>query len=185
MNDFLAYHHRFHATLIILDVAARLFGRFDRAKHTEFKQENIVAEYIPTEIDWVREQIELYESSGGKEGTTLKDTGLPCIIITHIGRKTGAIRKTALMRVKVGKGYVLVGSNGGSLKDPVWVSNFRAKPDVEIRDATAVSNMRIREVHDDAERKLLWQASAEAFPPYDEYQAKTPRAIPIFIAEPV
>ena len=182
---FIAHHHPSHAILTTLNVAALLFGRSDSAQHTESKQENIVAEYIPTEIDWVREQIELYESSGGKEGTTLKDTGLPCIIITHIGRKTGAIRKTALMRVKVGEGYVLIGSNGGSLKNPVWVSNFRAKPDVEIRDATDVSNMRIREVHDDAERKRLWQAGAEAFPPYNEYQAKTPRAIPIFIAEPV
>jgi deazaflavin-dependent oxidoreductase (nitroreductase family) len=143
-----------------------------------------VTDYIPTSIDWVREQIELYERSGGTEGTTLRDTGLPCVIITHTGRKTGATRKTALMRVKVDDCYVLVGSNGGSPKDPVWVSNFRAKPDVEIRDKAELFKMRLREVHDDEERGRLWQAAREAFPPYDEYQAKTPRRIPVFIAEP-
>ncbi len=142
-----------------------------------------MTEYIPTTIDWVREQVELYEGSGGTEGTTLRDTGLPCVIITHMGNKTGGIRKTPLMRVKVDEGYVLVGSNGGSLNNPVWVYNFRANPDVELRDMTENFKMRLREVHDDPERSRLWQAATKAFPTYDEYQAKTPRKIPVFIAE--
>lgn len=142
-------------------------------------------EYIPPAIDWVREQVELYEGSGGKEGTTLRDTGLPCIIVTHLGVKTGAIRKIPLMRVKVGDGYVLVGSYGGRPKDPVWVENIRANTDVEIRDATEVTKMRVREVTDPAERQPLWDASAAAFPPYNDYKAKTDRLIPVFIAEPV
>ena len=142
-------------------------------------------EYIPPTLDWVREQVELYEGSGGTEGVTLLDTGMPCIIVTHIGNKTGGIRKIPLMRVKVDAGWVLVGSMGGQPKNPVWVYNLRANPDVEIRDATEVTKCRVREVTDDAERKALWDASAEAFPPYNEYQAKTERKIPVFLAEPV
>jgi deazaflavin-dependent oxidoreductase (nitroreductase family) len=144
-----------------------------------------MAEYIPPTLDWVRNQVELYEGSGGTEGTTLLDTGMPCIIVTHQGNKTGAIRKIPLMRVKVGDNYVLVGSMGGQPKNPVWVYNLRANPDVEIRDETEVSAMRAREVTDEAERARLWAASAEAYPPYNDYQAKTSRKIPVFLAEPV
>ena len=97
-----------------------------------------MAEYIPSPRDWVREQVELYEGSGGTEGTTLRDTGLPCIIVTHTGNKTGAIRKTPLMRVKDGNNYVLVGSQGGASTHPVWVYNLRANPAVELRDETVV-----------------------------------------------
>ncbi len=144
-----------------------------------------MAEYVPTPVDWVRKQVELYESSGGTEGVTLLDTGLPCILFTHIGNKTGAIRKTPLMRVKVDEGYVLVGSMGGAPQNPVWVYNLRANPDIELRDATEVSKMRAREVTDEAERERLWKASVEAFPPYAEYQEKTQRKIPVFFAERV
>ncbi len=143
-----------------------------------------MAEYIPPTIDWVRKQVDLYESSGGTQGTTLLDTGLPCIIVTHKGNKTGAIRKIPLMRVKVDEGYVLVGSMGGQPKNPVWVYNLRENPDVEIRDATEVYQMRAREVTDEAERARLWEAAVEAFPTYDDYQAKTSRKIPVFLAEP-
>ena len=144
-----------------------------------------MAEYIPPALDWVRKQVELYEGSGGTQGTTLRDTGLPCIIVTHKGNKSGAIRKIPLMRVQDGDNYVLVGSYGGSPKHPVWVHNIRADPDVEIRDETKVFKMRVREITDDATRDRLWQISADAFPPYDEYQAKTDRKIPVFLAEPV
>ncbi|MDP6572386.1 MAG: nitroreductase family deazaflavin-dependent oxidoreductase [Rhodospirillales bacterium] len=143
-----------------------------------------MAEYIPPALDWVREQVELYESSGGTEGTTLRDTGLPCIIITHVGNKTGTMRKIPVMRVKVDDGYVLIGSYGGRPKDPVWVYNLRANPDVEIRDKTEVFKMRVREVTDSHERERLWDAGAQAYPPYNDYQAKAPRVIPVFIAEP-
>lgn len=142
-------------------------------------------EYIPPSLDWVREQVEVYEGSGGTEGTTLRDTGLPCIIVTNIGRKTGAIRKTPLMTVKAGGGYVLVGSYGGAPKDPSWVGNLRAHPEVDVRDGTEVFKMRVREVTDDPERAELWAASVAAFPNYKAYQEKTDRLIPVFLAEPV
>ncbi|SRR6056297_2101978 len=141
-------------------------------------------DYIPPALDWVREQVELYESSGGTQGTTLMDTGMPCIIVTHTGNKTGGIRKIPLMRVEVDGNYVLVGSMGGQPKNPVWVYNLRANPEVTIRDTTEVMDMRVREVSDEAERARLWAAAVAAYPPYDEYQAKTSRKIPVFIAEP-
>ena len=143
-----------------------------------------MAEYIPSPRDWVREQVALYEGSGGTEGTTLRDTGLPVVIVTHSGNKTGAIRKTPLMRVKDGANYVLVGSMGGAPTHPVWVYNLRANPAVELRDLTVVQPMRVREVTDEAERARLWALSVAAFPPYAEYQAKTTRKIPLFVAEP-
>jgi deazaflavin-dependent oxidoreductase (nitroreductase family) len=143
-----------------------------------------VPEYIPSPRQWVRDQVELYEGSGGTQGTTLRDTGLPVIVVTHTGNKTGAIRKSPLMKVKDGASYVLVGSMGGAPTNPVWVYNLRANPSVEIRDLTQVQPMRVREVTDDAERARLWKLAVAAFPPYDEYQAKTSRKIPVFVAEP-
>ena len=144
-----------------------------------------MAEYIPSKYDWVRKQVELYEGSGGTEGATLLDTGLPCIIVTLLGNKTGAIRKVPLMRVKVHNGYVLVGSMGGAPKNPDWVHNLRANTEVDIRDRTQVTKMRVREVTEDPERERLWSASVAAFPPYKDYQARTTRKIPVFLAEPV
>jgi deazaflavin-dependent oxidoreductase (nitroreductase family) len=143
-----------------------------------------MTDYIPPALDWVREQVELYEGSGGTEGTTLRDTGMPCIIVTHMGNKTGSIRKIPLMRVRVEDSYVLIGSYGGRPKDPVWVHNLRANPDVEIRDKADVFMMRVREVTDDAERQRIWDISAKVFPPYNDYQGKAPRQIPVFLAEP-
>jgi len=141
-------------------------------------------QYIPSPRDWVREQVELYESSGGTKGTTLRDTGLPVIIVTHTGNKTGAIRKTPLMRVRDGDGYVLIGSQGGAPEDPAWVHNLRANPKVELRDETVVRPMLVREVKDNAERDRLWKLAVAAFAPYAEYQAKTARQIPVFLATP-
>lgn len=143
-----------------------------------------MANYIPSPRQWVRDQVELYEGSGGTEGTTLRDTGLPVIVVTHTGNKTGAVRKTPLMRVTDGNNYVLVGSMGGAPTNPVWVHNLRANPAVEIRDLTTVQPMRVREVTSDAERQRLWDLAVAAFPPYAEYQAKTTRRIPVFVAEP-
>jgi F420H(2)-dependent quinone reductase len=142
-------------------------------------------EYIPSPSDWVREQVERYEGSDGKEATTLRETGLPVIIVTNTGNKTGAIRKTPLMRVQDGSNYVLVGSRGGAPTNPVWVYNLRANPDVQIRDEATVTSMRVREVKDDAERARLWTLAVAAFPPYADYQTKTKRTIPVFLAEPV
>lgn len=143
-----------------------------------------MAEYIPSPREWVRDQVELYESSGGTAGTTLRDTGLPVIIVTNTGNKTGAIRKTPLMRVKDGANYILVGSQGGAPTHPVWVYNLRTNPVVEIRDHTVVQSMRVREVTNEAERARLWTLSVAAYPPYADYQARTTRQIPVFVAEP-
>jgi F420H(2)-dependent quinone reductase len=143
-------------------------------------------QYIPSPRDWVREQVELYESSGGTKGTTLRDTGLPVIIVTHTGHKTGAIRKTPLMRVKDGDSYVLVGSQGGAPENPAWVANLRANPSIELRDLTVVRPMQVREVKDAAERERLWKLAVAAFPPYADYLVKAApaRQIPVFLATP-
>ena len=141
-----------------------------------------MAEYIPSPTEWVRNQVELNESSGGTEGTSLN--GLAVIIVTNKGRKTGAIRKTPLMRVADGDNYVLVASRGGAPTHPVWYYNLQADPNVEIRDGVDVHSMKVREVEDSAERQRLWDIAVEAFPPYQEYQDKTDRSIPVFIAEP-
>ena len=142
-----------------------------------------MSEYIPGTWAWAAEQVELYEKSGGTKGLTLGDTGLPVIIVTHRGRKTGAIRKTPLMRVVDGNSYVLVASMGGAPKHPVWYHNLKAEPNVEIRDETEVYSMRVREVVDFDEKQRLWGIAVEAYPPYQEYQDRTDRVIPVFIAE--
>ena len=142
-----------------------------------------MSEYIPSPSGWVAEQVELYEGSGGTDGLTLLDTGLPVIIVTNRGRKTGAIRKTPLMTVADGNSYVLVASKGGAPEHPLWYYNLKADPNVEIRDGTKVSSMRVREVVDSVERQRLWDIAVKAFPPYRDYQEKTDRVIPVFIAE--
>lgn len=142
-------------------------------------------EYIPSPSAWVAEQVEQYESSGGTEALTLRDTGLPVIIVTNRGWKTGAIRKTPLMRVVDGQNYILVASQGGAPTHPLWYHNLKADPRVEIRDKTEVYTMQVREVSDPAERERLWALAVEAFPPYQQYQNKTDRLIPVFVAEPV
>ena len=142
-----------------------------------------MSEYIPSPSDWVADQVELYEGSLGTEGLTLRDTGLPVIIVTNQGRKTGAIRKTPLMRAVDGNNYILVASRGGAPKHPLWYHNLKADPNVEIRDKAEVYSMRVREVVDSAERKRLWDIAVAAYPPYQEYQDKTDRVIPVFIAE--
>ncbi|MCH9010274.1 MAG: nitroreductase family deazaflavin-dependent oxidoreductase, partial [Chloroflexi bacterium] len=134
-----------------------------------------MSEYIPSPRGWVAEQVELYESSGGTDGLTLRDTGLPVIIVTNKGWKTGAVRKTPLMRVVDGNNYILVASQGGAPDHPRWYHNLKAEPNVEIRDEAEVRPMRVREVAVSAERQRLWDIAVEAFPPYQEYQDKTDR----------
>ena len=144
-----------------------------------------MAEYIPSPAQWVRDQVELYESSGGTQGTTLRDSGLPVIIVTNRGNRTGAIRKTPLMRVKDGDNYVLIGSRGGAPTHPQWVHNLRADANVQIQDETNVYQMRVRELSEGEERARLWTLAVKDFPPYEEYQQSTYRLIPVFLAEPV
>jgi deazaflavin-dependent oxidoreductase (nitroreductase family) len=143
-----------------------------------------MSEYVPSPSSWVADQVELYERTNGAEGTTLRETGLPVVIVTNKGNKTGAVRKTPLMKVADGKNYVLVASRGGAPTHPVWYYNLKAEPNVEVRDLGVVQSMVVREVSDPAERSRLWAIAVEAFPPYQEYQDKTNRQIPVFIAEP-
>lgn len=142
-----------------------------------------MSDYVESPTDWVADQVRLYEASNGAEGTELRD--LPVIIVTHTGRNTGHVRKTPLMRVKVDDGYVLVASIGGAPKNPVWYYNLLADPEVTIRDKAEVQTMRARLVDDADEKARLWTAAVAAYPPYEDYQERTERVIPVFIAEPV
>ncbi|MQG73193.1 MAG: nitroreductase family deazaflavin-dependent oxidoreductase [SAR202 cluster bacterium] len=137
--------------------------------------------YIPSPTKLVADQVELYESSGGTEGTTRH--GLPVVVVTNEGCKTGAIRKTPLMRAADGNNYILVASRGGAHSHPVWYYNLKANPNVQVQDGTAVYKMRAREINDPVERQRLWRIAVKAYPPYQDYQEKTSRQIPVFIAE--
>jgi deazaflavin-dependent oxidoreductase (nitroreductase family) len=139
-------------------------------------------EYEPSQWDWVREQVEAYEGSGGREGTTLLDTGLPVIIITMRGHGSGKIRKAPVMRVENGGLYALVASKGGDPKHPSWYFNLKANPDeVRIQDGHDVFDATVREL-DGEEREVWWQRAVAAYPPYAEYQANTERRIPVLLA---
>ncbi|MEU6814699.1 nitroreductase family deazaflavin-dependent oxidoreductase [Streptomyces sp. NPDC046860] len=140
-------------------------------------------EYEPSPERWVRDQVELYESSGGKEGTTLLDTGLPVIILTTRGNRSGKIRKTPLMRVEHDGKYAVVASVGGAPKHPVWYFNVKADPEVELQDGPLRQGMRAREVRGD-EKAKWWERAVAAYPPYADYQEKTDREIPVFVLEP-
>ncbi|MEV7996694.1 nitroreductase family deazaflavin-dependent oxidoreductase [Streptomyces sp. NPDC086077] len=141
-------------------------------------------EYEPSPEQWVREQVELYESSGGTEGTTLLDTGLPVVVLTTLGAQSGKIRKTPVMRVEHGGVYAVVASLGGAPKHPVWYHNVKAHPEVELQDGPVKRDMTAREVTG-AEREAWWERAVAAFPPYADYQTKTDRVIPVFVLEPV
>jgi F420H(2)-dependent quinone reductase len=140
-------------------------------------------EYVPSPRAWVRDQVELFEGSGGTEGITLLDTGLPVVIVTNVGAKTGKIRKTPLMRVEHDGRYAAVASQGGSPKHPVWYYNLRANPRVEVQDGPVRTAMTARELSGD-ERAAWWDRAVAAYPPYAEYQQKTERQIPVFLLEP-
>ena len=139
-------------------------------------------EYVPSPAAWVRNQVEAYEESGGTKGTTLTDTGLPVVIVTNRGAKTGAVRKTPLMRVEHDGSYLAVGSKGGAPKNPVWVYNLRKNPEVVLQDAADKWEMSARELTG-AERDLWWERAVAAFPPYAQYQRRTQRLIPVFLLE--
>ena len=142
----------------------------------------LTGEYEPSPEQWVRDQVEGYESSGGARANTLRDTGLPVIIVTHRGNKTGAIRKIALMRVEHGGEYALVASKGGAPKHPVWYYNLLADPTaVMIQDGPEPFDAEVRLVTGD-ERAQWWERAVAAYPPYAEYQTRTEREIPVFVA---
>jgi F420H(2)-dependent quinone reductase len=143
----------------------------------------IQGEYEPSPQGWVRDQVELYESSGGTQGTTLRETGLPVVIITNRGARTGKVRKTPLMRVEHNGRYAAVASQGGSPEHPLWYYNFRADPHLQLQDGPDKRDMVAREVSG-AERAEWWDRAVAAYPPYTEYQQKTRRQIPVFVLEP-
>ncbi|MFK0290246.1 nitroreductase family deazaflavin-dependent oxidoreductase [Streptomyces sp. NPDC090442] len=138
-------------------------------------------EYEPSPTAWVREQVELYEGSGGTAGTTM--LGLPVILLTTRGAKSGKLRKSPLMRVEHEGAYAAVASLGGAPKNPVWYFNVLADPRVELQDGTVRRDMTAREVTGE-EKARWWARAVEAFPTYAEYQAKTDREIPVFVLEP-
>ncbi|MEU9383983.1 nitroreductase family deazaflavin-dependent oxidoreductase [Streptomyces sp. NPDC048279] len=140
-------------------------------------------EYEPSPAAWVREQVELYESSGGTKGTTLMDTGMPVILLTTMGVKSGKIRKTPLMRVEHGGKYAVVASQGGAPKNPVWYYNVKSQPLVELQDGPVKQDMTAREITG-AEKAEWWERAVAAYPPYADYQKKTDREIPVFVLEP-
>ena len=141
-------------------------------------------EYEPSPAQWVRDQVELYEGSGGAQGNTLRETGIPIIVVTTLGVKSGKIRKIPLMRVEHDGEYALVASKGGAPAHPVWYYNLKdnAGP-IEIQDGPAPREFDVRELSGD-ERATWWERAVAAFPPYAEYQAKTDRQIPVFVASP-
>jgi deazaflavin-dependent oxidoreductase (nitroreductase family) len=138
-------------------------------------------EYEPSTQQWVRDQVETIERSGGTEGTTMR--GMPVIVITNLGAKSGKVRKTPLMRVEHEGSYAAVASKGGAPEHPVWYYNLVANPHVELQDGTLKQDMTARIVTGD-ERAAWWDRAVAAFPDYADYQTKTDREIPVFVVEP-
>jgi deazaflavin-dependent oxidoreductase (nitroreductase family) len=139
-------------------------------------------DYEPSTWEWVRDQVAEYEASGGKRANTLADTGMPIIVVTTRGAKSGKLRKNPVMRVEHGGEYALVASKGGAPENPEWFHNLVAHPDeVTVQDGPAPFTVAVREVQGD-EKAQWWERAVAAYPPYAEYQANTDRQIPVFIA---
>ena len=139
------------------------------------------AEYVPSPEQWVRDQVELYESTGGREGNTMR--GRPVVIVTSTGAKTGKVRKTPLMRVEHEGRYALVASQGGAPTHPTWYFNLVADPRITLQDGPEPRDMAVREITG-AEKAEWWERAVAAWPDYAEYVKRTDREIPIFLAEP-
>ncbi|MBA3619904.1 MAG: nitroreductase family deazaflavin-dependent oxidoreductase [Acidothermales bacterium] len=139
-------------------------------------------DYQPSPEKWVRDQVNQYERSGGAAGTTMR--GMPVVILTSRGRRSGKLRKTPLMRVKGEGRYAVVASLGGAEQHPVWYYNLTADPHVELQDGPDRWDMTAREIHGE-EKAVWWQRAVDAFPDYAAYQEKTSREIPVFVLEPV
>src|SRR3972149_7534570 len=142
----------------------------------------IEGEYEPSPGALVRDQVETYERTGGREGNTFQDTGLPVIILTTRGKKSGKVRKTPLMRVEHNGEYARVASMGGAPRHPVWYYNLKSHPEAMIQDGPERFDVDAREL-DGAERDLWWNRAVAAYPPYADYQTRTKRVIPVFIAQ--
>lgn len=139
-------------------------------------------EYLPSTWDWVREQVATYERSGGREATTFLDTGLPVVVLTMRGARTGTLRKAPVMRVEHAGEYAIVASKGGDPNHPAWYANLLAHPEeVRLQDGPDRFAVRVREL-DGEERRTWWERAVAAYPPYEEYQAATARRIPVLLA---
>ena len=138
-------------------------------------------DYEPSQWDWVREQVDTYEGSGGSEGTTLFDTGLPVVILTMRGHRSGKVRKAPVMRVEHEGQYAIVASKGGDPHSPGWYFNLKAHPEeVRLQDGPESFDVTVRELDGD-ERQTWWERAVAAYPPYAEYQANTKRRIPVLL----
>ena len=142
----------------------------------------LIGEYEPSTSDWAREQAERYESSGGTEGTEMR--GMPVVLLTSVGAKSGKLRKSPLMRVEHGGEYAVVASLGGAPRNPVWYSNLKANPHVELQDGPVKRDYTAREVTGD-EKATWWDRAVAAYPDYADYQKKTDRQIPVFVLTPM
>jgi F420H(2)-dependent quinone reductase len=140
----------------------------------------LTGEYEPSPAQWVRDQVALYESSGGTQGNTLR--GMPVIILTTVGARSGKLRKAALMRVEHEGTYAVVASLGGAAHNPVWYLNMIAHPEVELQDGPEARDMIAREVHGE-EKAVWWERAVAAYPDYAEYQRRTTREIPVVVLE--
>ncbi|GAA2767928.1 nitroreductase family deazaflavin-dependent oxidoreductase [Streptomyces paradoxus] len=140
-------------------------------------------EYEPSPTQWVRKQVELYESSGGTEGTTLQGSNMPVVVLTSRGARSGKLRKTPVMRVEHEGRYAAVASLGGAPQHPVWYFNILADPHVELQDGPVKQDMTAREVTGE-EKAAWWERAVAAYPAYADYQKKTDREIPVFVLEP-
>ena len=142
----------------------------------------LTGEYEPSAAPWARDQVDLYERSGGTQGADLN--GRPVIILTSLGAKSGKVRKTPLMRVEHDGEYAVVASLGGAPKNPVWYYNLTKNPRAELQDGSVKKDYRAREVTGD-ERATWWERAVATWPDYAEYQKKTTRTIPVFVLEPI
>ena len=141
-------------------------------------------EYVPSKADWVREQVEKFEASDGREANTLRDTGYPIVVITSVGAKSGHLRKNPVMRVERDGKYVAIASKGGAPDQPEWYYNFLANPEVDLQDGAVRKTYKARLLEGD-ERAEWWQYAVDTWGTYAEYQQKTDREIPVFLLEPL
>ena len=141
-------------------------------------------EYAPSKADWVREQVEKFEATDGREANTLRDTGYPIVVITSVGAKSGKLRKNPVMRVERDGKYVAIASKGGADDQPEWYYNFVAHPEVDLQDGAEKKTYRAR-VLEGEERAEWWQHAVDTWPTYASYQEKTERQIPVFLLEPI
>ena len=143
----------------------------------------ITGEYEPSTSAWVADQVAEYEASAGTRANTLRDTGIPVIIVTMIGARSGKVRKIALMRVEHDGVYAAVASQGGAPKHPTWYYNLLSHPVIELQDGPVKQDMTVRELSGE-EKATWWERAVAAFPNYADYQRRTDRDIPVFLAEP-